>query len=200
MDWTDMLWGAVVIGSGIFLSVYGSLLFKFALAAMGFGIGFIGGWYFLEDQDDAMRMLIALIAGGIFAFLLFSLVRFGLRIAGAILGVVLAFVVGGIIDIIGPTPDRWLMIILIIGGIGGGGFFGNRLGDWIIILATAAAGAFLVVDGIQIWFASRIAGDLDDPTQTLAQKLTMLVFLVIFGIAALSQNESIKLRRRLLRT
>ena len=89
------------------------------------------------------------------------------------------------------------MIILIVGGIGGGGFFGNRLGDWIIILATAAAGAFLAVDGIQIWFASRIAGDLDDPTQTLAQKLTMVVFLVIFGIAALSQNESIKLRRRL---
>ncbi len=197
MDWTDLLWGAVVIGAGIFLSVYGSLLFKFALAAMGFGIGFIGGWWLLEDQDDAMRMLVALVAGGVIAVLLFSLVRFGLRIAGAILGVVLAFVVGGIIDIIGPTPDRWLMIILIVGGIGGGGFFGNRLGDWIIILATAAAGAFLVVDGIQIWFASRIAGDLDDPTQTLAQKLTMVVFLVIFGIAALSQNESIKLRRRI---
>ncbi len=199
MDWTDVLWGALVIGAGIFLSVYGSLLFKFALAAMGFGIGFVGGWWLLEGQDDAMRILVALVAGGVIAVLLFSLVRFGLRIAGAILGVVLAFVIGGIIDIIGPTPDRWLMIILIVGGIGGGGFFGNRLGDWIIILATAAAGAFLVVDGIQIWFASRIAGDLDDPTQTLAQKLTMVVFLVIFGIAALSQNESIKLRRRIRR-
>lgn len=199
MDWTDVVWGALVIGAGIFLSVYGSLLFKFALAAMGFGIGFVGGWWLLEGQDDAMRILVALVAGGVIAVLLFSLVRFGLRIAGAILGVVLAFVIGGIIDIIGPTPDRWLMIILIVGGIGGGGFFGNRLGDWIIILATAAAGAFLVVDGIQIWFASRIAGDLDDPTQTLAQKLTMVVFLVIFGIAALSQNESIKLRRRIRR-
>jgi hypothetical protein len=199
MDWTDLVWGALVIGAGIFLSVYGSLLFKFALAAMGFGIGFIGGWWLLDDQDEAMRLLIALVAGGVIAVLLFSLVRFGLRIAGAILGAVLAIVVGGIIDIIGPTPDRWLMIILIVGGIGGGGFFGNRLGDWIIILATAAAGAFLVVDGIQLWFASRIAGDLDDPTQTLAQKLTMVVFLVIFGIAALSQNESIKLRRRVRR-
>jgi hypothetical protein len=197
MDWSEGLWGALVIGAGMFLSVYGSLLFKFALAAMGFGIGFIGGWWLLDDQDEAMRLLVALVAGGVIAVLLFSLVRFGLRIAGAILGVVLAFVVGGIIDIIGPTPDRWLMIILIVGGIGGGGFFGNRLGDWIIILATAAAGAFLVVDGIQIWFSSRIAGDLDDPTQTLAQKLTMVVFLVIFGIAALSQNESIKLRRRI---
>ena len=199
MDWTDLVWGALVIGAGIFLAVYGSLLFKFALAAMGFGIGFIGGWWLLDDQDEAMRLLVALVAGGVIAVLLFSLVRFGLRIAGAILGAVLAIVVGGIIDIIGPTPDRWLMIILIVGGIGGGGFFGNRLGDWIIILATAADGAFLVVDGIQLWFASRIAGDLDDPTQTLAQKLTMVVFLVIFGIAALSQNESIKLRRRIRR-
>ena len=197
MDWTEVLWGAVVIGSGIFLAVYGSLLFKFALAAIGFGVGFIGGWWLLDDQDEAARILIALVAGGVFAVLFFSLVRFGLRIAGAILGAVLAIVVGGIIDILGPTPDRWLMIILLIGGIGGGGFFGNRLGNWIIILATAAAGAFMVVDGVQIWFASRIAGELDDPTQTLAQKLTMVVFLIIFGIAALSQNESSKLRHRI---
>ncbi len=198
MDWTELLWGAVVIGAGIFLSVYGSLLFKFALAAMGFGVGFVGGWWLLEGQDnDAMRMLIALVAGGVVAVLLFSLVRFGLYIAGAVLGAVLAIVVGGLIDIIGPTPDRWLMIILLIGGVGGGGFFGNRLGNWIIVLATAAAGAFLVVDGVQIWFASRIAGDLDDPTQTLGQKLTLVVFLIVFGIAALSQNESMKLRRRI---
>src|SRR6186997_3122120 len=115
MDWTDLVWGALVIGAGIFLSVYGSLLFKFALAAMGFGIGFIGGWWLLDDQDEAMRLLVALVAGGVIAVLLFSLVRFGLRIAGAILGAVLAIVVGGIIDIIGPTPDRWLMIILIVG-------------------------------------------------------------------------------------
>jgi hypothetical protein len=197
MDWSEGLWGAVVIGAGMFLAVYGSLLFKFALAFMGFGVGFIGAWWLLDDQDEAMRVLIALVAGGVAAVLLFSLVRFGLYIAGAILGAVLAFVVGGIIDILGPTPDRWLMIILLIGGIGGGGFFGNRLGNWIIILATAAAGAFMVVDGIQLWFASRIAGEIDDPTRTLGQKLTMVVFLVIFGIAALSQNESSKLRRRI---
>jgi hypothetical protein len=197
MDWSEGLWGAVVIGSGMFIAVYGTLLFKFALAFMGFGVGFIGAWWLLDDQSDSMRILVSLVVGGIAAIVLFSLARFGLYIAGAILGTVIAFLVSGIIDIFGDKPANWLNIILVVVGLGSGGFFGPRLGSLIIILATAAAGAFMVVDGVQIWFAGRIAGDLDDPSQTLAQKLTVVIFLIIFGIAALSQWESSKLRRRI---
>ena len=198
MDATEMLWGAVVIGSGMFLAVYGFLLFKFALAFMGFGIGFISAWWLLDDVSDTARVLVSLVVGAIAGVVLYSLVRFGLYIAGAILGAVIAVLIAGIIDIFGPTPDDFVKIILVVGGLAGGGFFGHRLGSLIIILATAAAGAFMCVDGVQIWFASRVGGELDDPTQTLAQKLTVVVFLVIFGISALSQMNSSKLRHRVM--
>lgn len=198
MDFVEILWGAVTIGAGMFIAVYGSLLFRFALAAMGFGIGFVGSWWLLDSQTDTTRVLVSLAVGGVAALALYSLIRFGVYIAGAILGLVLAVLVGGIIDILGPTPDGIVMWILVAGGVGGGGLLGPRLGNLVITLATAAAGSYLVVDGIQIWFSSRIQGNLDDPSQTLAQKLTLIIFLIIFGISFLSQNNSRKLRHRVL--
>ncbi len=198
MDFTEFAWGAIVIAAGIFIAVYGSMLFKFALAAIGFAIGFVGAWWLLDSQSDTTRILVALVAGAVGAVVLYSLARFGLYIAGAILGVVIAILIGGIIEILGPTPDNIVMWILVIGGIAGGGFFGHRLGQLIVILATSAAGAFLIVDGLQIWYASRIAGDLDDPSQTLAQKLTLTIFVIIFALSALSQFNSSRLMQRVL--
>lgn len=199
MDTTDVIWGAIVIAAGIFIAVYGSLLFKFTLAAMGFGIGFVGAWWVLDGQSDTMRLLISMVVGGIGAVLLYSLAKFGLYIAGAVLGVVIAIVVGGIIDILGPKPDNIVMWILALGGLAGGGLFGHRLGQLIVTLATAAAGAFLIVDGFQIWFSSQIGGDVSDPSQTLAQKLALTMFLVFFALSALSQMNSTRLMQRVTR-
>ena len=198
MEFTEVIWGAVVVAAGIFIAVYGTLLFKFALAAMGFGLGFVGTWWLLDSQPDTTRMLIAMAAGGVGAVVLFSLARFGLYIAGAILGLVIALVVGGIIEILGPTPDNIVMWILVLGGVAGGGLFGHRLGQLIVLLATSAAGAYLIIDGLQIWYASRIGGALDDPSQTLAQKLTLTIFLVLFAMSALSQHNARRLRQRVI--
>ena len=198
MDFTVEVWGAVVIAAGIFIAVYGTLLFKFALAAMGFGLGYVGAWWLLDSQPDTTRLLIAIAAGGVGAVVLFSLARFGLYIAGAILGLVIALVVGGIIEILGPTPDNIVMWILVLGGVAGGGLFGHRLGQLIVLLATSAAGAYLIIDGLQIWYAWRIGGALDDPTQTLAQKLTLTIFLVLFAMSALSQYNARSLRQRVI--
>jgi hypothetical protein len=198
MDFADFAWGALVIGAGIFIAVYGSLLFKFALAAMGFGVGFVGAWWLLDSQSDTTRLLIAMAVGGVAAVLLFSLVRFGVYIAGAILGLVVALLVGGIIDVIGSAPNDFVMTILVLGGLGGGGFFGPRLGNMLIALATSAAGAYLIMDGVQIWYASRIGGDLADPVQTLAQRLSITIFAIICLISFLGQNNARKLRHRVL--
>lgn len=198
MEFTDVVWGLVVIAAGIFVAVYGTLLFKFALAAMGFGIGFIGAWWLLDSQSDATRLLIAIAVGGIGAAVLFALARFGLYIAGAILGLVLSLLIGGIIEILGPSPNNTVMVILAIAGLAGGGFIGPRLGQLVVLLATSGAGAYLIVDGIQIWYASRIGGDLDDPSQTLGQRLTLTIFLVLFAMSALSQYNARDLRRRVL--
>ena len=42
MEFSQIVWGLAVLGAGIFLTVYGTLLFRFALLAMGFAVGMVG--------------------------------------------------------------------------------------------------------------------------------------------------------------
>ena len=199
MDITTFVWGLVVVCAGAFVSVYGLILFKFALAAMGFGLGFVGAWWLLDSQSDSMRLLISLAIGGVAAIVLFALARFGVYVAGAILGIVLAFVIGGLFEIFGPHLSAPVMWILTIAGIAGGGFIGPRIGQLIVLLATSGAGAFLVVDGLRIWFDANIEGDTAEPTQLLGNSFAMVVFVVLFAISALSQYNSRGLMQRVLR-
>ncbi|MGN6033086.1 MAG: TM7S3/TM198-like domain-containing protein [Thermomicrobiales bacterium] len=196
MDGTDLIWGLVVVAAGGFICVYGLMLFKFALAAMGFGIGFVAAWWLLDDQSDSMRLLISLVVGAVAAVLLFALARFGVYVAGAILGLIIALVVGGLIEILGPHISNPVMSILAIGGLIGGGLFGHAIGQLVVLLATAGAGAFLVVDGLRIWFQSRMDGVADTPDRLLSSSFSMVLFLTIFAISALSQYNSRGLMRR----
>ena len=199
MEFSQIVWGLAVLGAGIFLTVYGTLLFRFALLAMGFAVGMVGVWWLLDGQSEATRILIALVAGAIIGFIFYSMVKFGLYFAGAMLGATLAVVVGGVIDIFSSAPGDVLWVILGAAGVVGGGFFGPRLGNFIILLATSATGALLVIEGIRVLFESRIGGDVTDPTSSLTQRLTLTVFLVILAISALSQRNASQLRHRVLR-
>lgn len=199
MDMTTLIWGLVVVGAGAFICVYGLILFKFALAAMGFGLGFVSAWWVLDSQSDTTRLLISLAIGGIAAVVLFSLARFGVYVAGAILGVILSLVIGGLFEIFGPTLSAPVMWILAIAGIAGGGIIGPRIGQMIVLLATSGAGAFLVVDGLRIWFDSNIEGETADAGRLLGNSFAMVVFVVIFAISGLSQFNSRGLMRRVLR-
>ncbi|MGN6484274.1 MAG: TM7S3/TM198-like domain-containing protein [Thermomicrobiales bacterium] len=196
MDGTDLIWGLVVVAAGGFICVYGLMLFKFALAAMGFGIGFVAAWWLLNDQSDSMRLLISLVVGAVAAVLLFALARFGVYVAGAILGLIIALVVGGLIEILGPHISNPVMSILAIGGLIGGGLFGHAIGQLVVLLATAGAGAVLVVDGLRIWVQSRMDGVADTPDRLLSNSFSMVLFLTIFAISALSQYNSRGLMRR----
>lgn len=196
MELSEIVWGLAVVGAGIFLSVYGLLLFRFALLAMGFAVGMLGVWWLLDDQSAGMRILMALVAGAIVGFVFYSLVKFGLHIAGAMLGAVIAVVVGGLIEILGPTPNDAVMVALAGAGLIGGGVLGPRLGNLVILLATSATGALLVVNGLSVLFESRIGGDVSDISTSLAQRLTIAVFAVILLISALSQRNAQQLRHR----
>jgi hypothetical protein len=193
----DLIWGAVLLGCGIFVAVYGSLLFRFVLAVMGFGIGFYGSMALLSDQDTAIRILIGLIAGGIAAGALYALITFGLYIAGGLLGIVAGFVVA---SLFGQTEDGvgWAAGILMAAGAGGCGFFGKRLGNWIIILATSAVGGFLIVGGLSAWFDTELGVINDDVATSLNTNLTFVLFLVFTGLSGLAQMNISNLRRRLL--
>src|SRR5918995_5499490 len=96
MSGSEFVWGAVLVACGIFIAVYGSILFRFVLAALGFAVGFGGAFFLLSDQDTATTILVAMVVGGIAAVLLYSLIRIGLYIAGGILGLVVAVTIAGL--------------------------------------------------------------------------------------------------------
>ncbi|MGC4105133.1 MAG: DUF4203 domain-containing protein [Thermomicrobiales bacterium] len=196
MSIADFFWGLLVICSGVFIGVYGTILFRFALAAMGFGLGFLGTLTVLSDQETTTRLLIALAAGGVAAVLLYSLVKFGIYAAGAIFGLVLSFVVSSLLAIFVSTPNQWLVTILAVVGAGIGGFLAPRFASLAIILATSAASAYLIVNGIQVWYARDLGVHYDNPGTALSNRLSMIVFLIVFAMAFLSQFATRSLRSR----
>jgi hypothetical protein len=198
MSTSEIIWGLAVLAAGVFICVYGSMLFRFALAAMGFGLGVVAGMRIFEGQDETARVLIAFVLGAICAAALFALVKFTFYIAGALLGLVLAFVVVGVIDIFTSRPDGWLQTVLGAGGALLGAFFGSRLGNIVVLLASASAGAFLIMDGLHVLFASQFNVDTIDPGSALAQKLSLTLFALIFAIAGLGQWNSRHLRQRVI--
>lgn len=197
MELSAVLWGLITICAGVFISVYGLLLFKFALAAMGFSLGFVGGWWLLDSQETATRFLIALVAGALLGLALFFLVRFGVYIAGAMLGIVIAVVVGGLFEVVSSRASDVVMSVLAIAGLVGGGLLGPRLGRFIILLATSAAGALLIVDGLRHWFATDLGAG-ESAVRTLGSGWAMALFAVLFAVSALGQYNAGQLRSRLL--
>lgn len=196
MSFSDFLWGLLVICSGVFIGVYGSMLFRFALAAMGFGLGFLGTLTVLDSQGASTRLLIALAVGGVAAIVLYSLVKFGIYAAGAIFGLVLSFVISSLLAIVASTPSQTVVTILALVGAGAGGFLAPRFASLAIILATSIASAYLIVNGIQIWYAKDLGLHYDNPGTALSNRLSMIVFLIIFAMSFLSQFAMRTLRGR----
>jgi hypothetical protein len=150
-----------------------------------------------DGQEEVARVLIAFAAGGIGAIALYALIGFGLYIAGAVLGAVVGIAVTAIIDIFASRPDGIVALILTVGGAGLGAFFGRRLGDMIILLATSAAGAMMIVSGLVVLFESRFQSDTTDPTSNLAQRLTVAIFVIFFAVSGLAQFNYRRLQRRI---
>jgi hypothetical protein len=193
----ELIWGAVLVGCGIFISVYGTLLFRFVLAMIGFAVGFAGALTLTDGQDTGLRLLVGLVAGAIAAGILFGLVRLGLWIAGGIVGIVLALMVASLTNQLDGSGT--VVSLLVVAAAVPGAYFGRRLDDWIIILASAGAGALLIVYGLLIWFQDRLGTDLTDPGRNLNENLTLVMVLALAAVSSLSQYNIVSLRRRLMR-
>lgn len=177
-----ILWGVIIIACGVFITVYGSLLFRFALAVLGFGLGALLAWWLTGGQSEMTRILISLVVGGVAAGVLYALVRIGTYIAGGVLGLVLAFLLIAIIDLDNAVVDS----VLVVAGTGVAGYFGPRLGRSIIALGTSAAGAFQVVYGLAMIFIGQFAPDAT-PLKLLGSPLALSIFLIVAAIGSLSQ-------------
>ncbi len=193
-----MFWmGIVLVACGIFLLVYGGLLFRFALAVGLFVLGFsLASWLF-AGQTDLIRILISLVAGGALAIVGYALVRMVLHIAGGLLGAMLVLVVLSLFPFDMPS---FLSIILIVAGAGVVGFFGNRLGDWVIILATSLAGAYAVVLGLTRMFPTAVEASTDYVASGSAYVPftgpAFAVFVIVLLVGALAQERIRSMRGR----
>jgi hypothetical protein len=191
-----LLWGIIVLVTGIFVSAYGSVLFRLALAFLGFAIGYSLVAWLGGGLDTALRILAGIVAGGILAATLYFLVKFTLNIAGAVLGLVLALALLGLFRLAG-LDLRILGIVLAIAAAGLGGFFGNRLGGIVVVLATSLAGAYLVVLGLGAMFGLGV--QTDDPQAMLGASFPLVLFLTVALISGLAQYQAFSVRRRFLR-
>ena len=191
-----LLWGIIVLVSGIFVAAYGSLLFRFALAFLGFAIGYSLVAWLGGGLDTALRILVGIVAGGILASSLYILVKFTLNIAGALLGLVLMLALLGFFRLAGLNLDI-LGVVLTIAAAGLGGFFGNRLGSIVVVLATSLAGAYLVVLGLGAIYGLGV--ETDNPLTLLGTSFPLVLFLTVALISGLAQYQAFSLRRRFLR-
>lgn len=178
----NILWGVIIIACGVFITVYGTLLFRFALAVLGFGLGAVLAWWLTGGQSEMTRILISLVAGGVLAGVFYALVRIGTYIAGGVLGLVLAFLLVAIIGLDNDVVD----IVLLLAGTGVAGYYGPRLGRSIIALGTSAAGAFQVVYGLAMIFMGQITADAT-PLKMLGSPLALSIFVIVAAIGCLSQ-------------
>lgn len=190
-----MFWmGVLLAACGIFLLVYGGLLFRFSLAVGFFVIGFsLASWLF-AGQQDAIRILISLVVGGVVALIGYSLVRMVLHIAGGLLGAVVVLLLLSLLPLDMPG---FLSVILVVAGAGLVGFFGNRLGDWVIILATTLTGAYAVVLGLTRMFPASVevtAAHVSAFVPFTAPALA--VYLIVFAIGVLAQFQIRNVRGR----
>lgn len=184
----------LLIASGVFLLIYGGRLFRFALAVAGFVLGFSFAMWLLSSQPVAARLLISLVAGGIIAIVGYMLVKMVLHFAGAILGAMLAMVVLSLFPITLPT---FLSLIVVAAGAGVVGFFGNRLGDWVIILATTLSGAYAILLGLAHLFPSVFGIGPDYLSAQIPFSVPAFLVFVIFLITGiLAQFEIRRVRGR----
>lgn len=192
----NMVWGIVILISGIFIASYGSVLFRFALAFLGFAIGFSLVMWLGGGLSDVLRVVVGIVAGGILAAVFYILVKFTLYIAGGLVGLVLMLALLGLFKLAGLDLGvvGW---ILAAAAAGLGGFFGHRLGSIVTILAASLGGAYLVVLGLAALFGAGI--DPDQPLEMLGAGFPLVLFLTIAAISFLAQYQAFTVRRRFLR-
>jgi hypothetical protein len=193
---SSTLWGVLALASGIFICAYGNVLFRFVLAVLGFVIGFSVVMWIAGPSPAPLVIIVAIVVGGIVAAVGYAMFKLALYFAGGILGIVIVMAVLGLVGVAGSDLGVFGWIIAAAGAVLGA-IFGRRLGDIAIVLATALAGAYLVVLGIAKLFVPAIQSS--NPQMMLEAAFPLVLFLSIALISGLCQYEVLRVRRRFLR-
>jgi len=121
-----------------------------------------------------------------------------LHIAGGVLGAILVLLILSLLPIsLDGMVGSLISIALIVAGAGVVGFFGNRLGDWVIILATTLAGAYAVVLGLTRMFPESVGVTAEYASAYVPfTGPAFAVFIIVMAIGALAQERIRSMRGR----
>ncbi len=190
------LWGIIVLICGVFIASYGNVMFRFALAFIGFALGFSLVMWLGGGLDTAVRILFGIVVGGILALTFYMLVKFMLHIAGGVVGLVIMLALLGLFQLGGLDVGAFGWVLAAAAAVGGG-LIGNRMGNMVVVLASALAGAYLVVLGLGALYGLGVKTD--EPFELLSGSFPLVLFLSIFAISFLAQLQAQRLRLRFLR-
>lgn len=195
METNTFLWGLVVLIVGIFVSSFGNVMFRFVLAFIGFALGYSLVMWFGDSVASPLQIVIAIVVGGIVAAVFFSIFRFALYMAGGLLGFVLMLGLIGLFKA-GNLDLGFFGWLLVLAAAGFGAFFARRLGDIVIVLATALTGAYFVLLGLATLF--KLDVDTGNPLYMLGKAFPLVLFVTIALISGLAQYQAFSFRRRVL--
>lgn len=192
----SLLWGIIVLVCGVFIASYGNVLFRFALAFMGFALGFSLVMWLGGGLDSGLRIIFGIVVGGVLALVFYMMVKFMLHMAGGVVGLVIMLALLGMFRLGGLNVGAFGWVLAAAAAVGGG-FIGNRLGNKVVVLASSLAGSYLVVLGLGALY--KVGVDSTQPFETLSAAFPLVLFLAIFAISFLAQNQAQNLRLRFLR-
>jgi hypothetical protein len=193
MGASAIVWGGLAVISGIFICAYGYTLFRSVLAGAGLLIGLWLGVRLTVGQDEFVRLLVSLLLGGGFALAFYTLFRLGLYVAGALGGIVIGFVLVGVIGI--PDGAPTLIFVVIAAVIGAG--LARIVGELAIIFGTSLLGAYAVLFGLSLLFPGELASANSTAYITMTP-FNVALLVVIVLIAVFGQFDTRRSRRGVL--
>ncbi|MEO1367208.1 MAG: hypothetical protein AAFX50_08515, partial [Acidobacteriota bacterium] len=132
-----------LIAGGIALVLFGKRLYWFALAGLGAAVAVTAAAY-LEMPTAEGRLVVAVIAAVAGALLAIFAQRLVVSALGFMSG---AAVSAWATPLVWPDAGLWLLAIAFGGGLIGV-LFSGRLFDGLLIVATSAAGAWLIAQAV----------------------------------------------------
>ena len=179
---------AVAIGTLYCFLGYRTLRFVLGLTGFLMAGGVAATMVNWISQGNQLAVLIALFIGGMCgAFALYFLYRTGVFLLGLMGTALIAH------NVLSAQPDTWIPVA-VIGVAVLGGLVALLLERPVILLATAALGAWMVVSGVTYFIVG--SGELEGLTKVLEseeQRMIMLASWAILAVAgALSQVATTK--------
>jgi hypothetical protein len=149
--------------AGAALLILGRKIFWLFAAVIGFLFGLSIAQQIIPGQPQTIMLLVALIMGGVGAFLAIMVQKFAIGMVGFIAG---GYLVNLLIPMLSINLGTFIWLAVIIGGIIGA-VLASTMFDWTLILLSSAIGASVITNHL-----------------TLPQPfpLVLLVVLFIFGL------------------